>query len=620
MSRVIRPAATGGGAACVGASAPADTHPGTDSIGQRFLTALGSAAGLTGKSARIGDKPMFDLPRNQKNVILVFAVSFCAAICFALYTNIAWDDWFITYRASKNLALGNGLTYTVGERIHSFTSPIGALVPAFLSFVVFNTSDDLVLWIYRILSSAFLGLAAVLLLQFGRRFRLHPWALFSLIGLTISDAKILTHTIDGMETAFLVFFLALNLYALSLPQARRTTLLLGVAWSGLMWTRPDGFIYAIALCAGWLSFRPGYSADVRRLVILRSWCLSGLVVAVLYGPWLVWAHGYYGSFIPHTIVAKGHSMFTTALGGGFFSIATRFARSTISFLIGREDAFGAIFIPSYGLSFGGWPSPLIYCGRVFAWACAFLWVLPLFRPAVRAFSLAACLGQFYLVFGMEYPFPWYFPPVGVLSFCAFAFAVSEGLRHAADISTGSKGSLALAKITGGTTRAIAGAPVVVACVVSLATAIQLRAFENIIYRGNNKLIGEWLAEHASSPQETVFLEPLGYIGYYSNLKMYDYPGLSSDEVVAARKALPPRAFGDRKVFADLIPFLKPDWLVLRPDETSVIQKENPEILTHMYSAVQQFDVTRKVASVAYLPGRPWFFFDQKFTVFRRRTS
>src|SRR3990170_2242051 len=72
---------------------------------------------------------------------------------FALYTNNAWEDWYITYRASKNLALGHGLVFTPGERVHSFTSPIGTLIPALLAFLTRAANDDLVLWLYRAISS-----------------------------------------------------------------------------------------------------------------------------------------------------------------------------------------------------------------------------------------------------------------------------------------------------------------------------------------------------------------------------------------------------------------------------------------------------------------------------------
>ena len=49
--------------------------------------------------------------------------------------------------------------------------------------------------------------------------------------------------------------------------------------------------------------------------------------------------------------------------------------------------------------------------------------------------------------------------------------------------------------------------------------------QRLIEDGVRRPIGLWLRAHAASPQDTVFLEPLGYIGYFSGLKMLDHPGL-----------------------------------------------------------------------------------------------
>src|SRR5213075_2971093 len=61
---------------------------------------------------------------------------------------------------------------------------------------------------------------------------------------------------------------------------------------------------------------------------------------------------------------------------------------------------------------------------------------------------------------------------------------------------------------------------------------EMRVQQRVIEDGGRKIIGEWLRAHAT-PGDRVFLEPLGYIGYYSRLKAYDYPGLTSREVVTA---------------------------------------------------------------------------------------
>ena len=120
----------------------------------------------------------------------------------------------------------------------------------------------------------------------------------------------------------------------------------------------------------------------------------------------------------------------------------------------------------------------------------------------------------------------------------------------------------------------------------------------------------WLQEHAASPQDTVFLESLGYIGYFSQLKMYDFPGLSSPEVVAAR-----RKVGDS--VGGIIRLLKPAWLVLRPGEIMGIQSYDPTLLDTDYFAAKVFDVGQALQPYAKLPGMAALGIDQTFVVFHR---
>src|ERR1017187_142485 len=203
---------------------------------------------------------------------LVFAGVFAIALSFAAYTNHAWEDYYITYRVSKNLATGHGLVYTVGERVHAFTSPINVLVPAALSVITGNASDGLVPWLFRIVSAAVLAAAAM-------------------VGLFSLDAKIVDFSINGQETAFMMFFLALTLHALTVP-SRWTILKLGLAWTGLMWTRPDGFIYFGAVALGFVLFNAGQPIAQSRLRLLKVFLCAGAITTVLYSPWVLWAWHY----------------------------------------------------------------------------------------------------------------------------------------------------------------------------------------------------------------------------------------------------------------------------------------------------------------------------------------
>jgi len=533
---------------------------------------------------------------------LIFAGVFAIALGFAVFTQHAWEDYYITYRVSKNLATGHGLVYTVGERVHAFTSPFNVLVPAALSVVTGNRSDELVLWLFRVLSSALLAGAAVLLFESARRNSLGRLAMAVLIGMFALDAKIVDFSINGQEIAFMMFFLALALHALTVP-SDRTMLKLGLAGAGLMWTRPDGFVYLSALGIGFLLFNAGTAIGKSRLGLLKVLVWGAVLTTVLYVPWLLWAGHYFGSPVPHTIIAKGltRSGSSHSLGSVLLAILT----SPIGML--RTSA-GSTFLPAYALVFGGWHWTAVLYGKALAVVCAFYWCLPSARPQARAVSFAFMLGHFYLSYAASFPFPWYVPNCTILGVFVLGHAAQHALNFACSLKasneSGARGLLACIRIA--VTAVLAGA-----VLIFLSAAWQLRVQQQEIEDGMRKQIGLWLKEQAATPNDTVFLEPLGYIGFFSQLKMLDTPGLCAPEVVAAEKRLKTTRL------ALVIPEVRPDWLVLRPSEADPIRKAAPGLLTDAYREVKVFDATERVASHPWLPGRGYLLFDQKFTVFKR---
>src|SRR5947209_11944763 len=68
-------------------------------------------------------------------------VAVALAIAYALATQHVWEDYFITFQHSRNLAEGRGLVYTPGERVHGFTSPMGVLLPALCYLATGRGSD-----------------------------------------------------------------------------------------------------------------------------------------------------------------------------------------------------------------------------------------------------------------------------------------------------------------------------------------------------------------------------------------------------------------------------------------------------------------------------------------------
>jgi hypothetical protein len=533
---------------------------------------------------------------------LIFVGVFALALAFAAFTQHAWEDYYITYRVSKNLATGHGLVYTVGERVHAFTSPLNVLLPAALSFLTGNTSDELVLWLFRVMSSALLAGAAVLLFESARNNSLSQLATAVLIGMFAFDAKIVDFSINGQEIAFMMFFLALAVHALTV-QSSWTILKLGLAGAGLMWTRPDGFIYFGALGVGFLLFNAGRPIGQSRLGLLKVFLWAGALTTVLYLPWLLWTWHYFGSPIPHTITAKGLARHLAPISPHSWFLAV--LSSPIGML--RTSA-GSTFLPAYALVFGGWHWSVGLYGKALACLCVFYWCLPFARPQARAVSFAFMLGHFYLSYAASFPFPWYVPNCTILGVFVFAHIVQHGLDLAFSLKDRNEASfrplLAFPHIA-------AVSVLSAAFLLLLCTAWQLRVQQREIEDGTRRQIGLWLRQQAASPADTVFLEPLGYIGFFSQLKMLDTPGLCAPVVVEAEKKLQTTSL------AEVIAEVQPDWLVLRPAEADPIRKAKPRLLTESYSTVRAFDASERVASYRWLPGRGYLLFDQKFIILKR---
>jgi hypothetical protein len=163
---------------------------------------------------------------------------------------------------------------------------------------------------------------------------------------------------------------------------------------------------------------------------------------------------------------------------------------------------------------------------------------------------------------------------------------------------------------------LAGGVVLGSLVMTTLMARQARLETRIIAGNVRGAIGVWLHEQARSPSETVFLEPLGYIGFFSNLRMLDYPGLASPEVVAARRRAVSKAYPGS--WPELIRDLRPDWLVLRPFELSAIVRKDPQLLGEAYDHVKTFDATPEIARQSFVPVPAFLEYDGTFEIYRRK--
>ncbi|HEV2695946.1 MAG TPA: hypothetical protein VG347_23870 [Verrucomicrobiae bacterium] len=539
--------------------------------------------------------------------LLITVLVLFTGLAFAIFTQHIWEDYWITFRASKNLATGNGLVFTPGERLHTFTSPLGVLLPAAFYLLTGNHSDLIALWLFRVASLAFLAGALFLLFQTLRVLWLRDFSIWLTLALIGLDAKILDFSINGMETGLLLFFLALTIHGIFVAGPRQV-LRLGGGWAGLMWSRPDSCVYIAVLGAGSLFFLTNFSKQnaVKNTAWLKILLQAAVVCTILYLPWFIWAWCYYGSPVPHTIVAKGATQPPLHLAPLLHSLLL----FPHELLYSNLTSLTAAFLPGYA-GYGEWPGFYLSLAYVLGSIAALAWLIPVVRPHTRLLSFGYFIGNFYLTEVLKYFPPWYLPVVATLGYLTFGLLFDQTLGLVLKFPQfgWNRGWFArLPEIL----RGAAGGLVIGQLAVTLCVARQLQVQQTVIEDGMRQPIGLWLRDHARTPHDSVLLEPLGYIGYYSGLKMLDYPGLASKEMVEARKRL--GAEHQNQAYREL----KPDWLVLRPEEVSRGTYVDTGGLKEQYDQVQVFDVSDKLKAIDWLPGRSYLEYDQTFIIFHRK--
>jgi hypothetical protein len=519
--------------------------------------------------------------------LLWLAAAVAVPLAYALYTQHIWEDYFITFRCSRNLCLGNGLVYNVGERVHGFTSPLGVLLPAG-AFWLFDQDSYLpALWLFRVASIvAFAGGGLLLLRRLAEEHRgsALPGFFFGLLYLL--DVKAVAFSTNGMETAFMLFFFAWGL-SLFRAQAAERWLLQGLCWAGLMWTRPDGCVYIAALAIAQLLFTQG-----SRLRLCRSLLASGLVCAGVYLPWFLWAWNYYGSPVPHTITAK------STYGSSYFQYLREILEHFPQYLL---DRLTGLYAPIYYKEFGSWPAWIGWVSSALGLLAGVYWLLPVRDPFGRMASLCFALLVGYSLI-IPTVFPWYYPPAAMC--CSLVLV--QGLFALADAA---RRRLPEA-------RAIAGAALAFTALflasLFIASAWELRIQQRIIEDDNRVAIGLWLKNRVQDG-ERVYLEPIGYIGYFSDARILDWLGLVSPEVVTLRR--------QGLNSATMIPALNPEWVVLRPMDIEWMGRVKAFTgydFSSQYEAAAVFDRRQELAKLAFVPGRDWLNWDAAFFVFKRK--
>ena len=371
-----------------------------------------------------------------------------------------------------------------------------------------------------------------------------------------------------------------------------------------MWTRPDSFILIGLLAVGFWLFRYPHRAGADRSTLFVMLIRAGLLTTALYLPWLLVSWAYYGTPVPHTITAKSGFGDPRTLAG---LLNTCFHLPFTAWKSG--GSLEGTFLPAYYM-LGGWPEYLIQMARGLAGTAAFIWLLPFLRPETRAASFAFFGFHVYLNYYPYFAFPWYLPGTTLLAIFCYSSLLAQVLAAAKTWRSIEPTSPRPKQITG---VAMFGVGLILTGNVwfTWQSAKLFAAQQTYIEEGTRRKAGEWLRDNAE-PNDTVFMEPLGYIGYFSGLKTYDFPGMSSREMVDAR-----REVGNS--WTKLIEFMQPQWLVLRPFESNRIATEKSDLLIDTYELAHEFTAVQEVSNLE-IRGRPYLEHDAHFLVYERRTE
>jgi hypothetical protein len=545
---------------------------------------------------------LFSCLRNRSAVeLLLVSCGLIIPLYFVLRTQLVWEDFLITYRYSENLARGNGLVYSPGEHVHGFTSPVNVLLPALFCWLT-RAKDFLVpLLFYRVFALAGLILAMVSFTSALKSDAGSSWsqrllaALFPLF--SALEVKTTAFTMSGQETGYMIGFLAPAFALCYMGQADFVAL--GICFTGVLYTRPDGCIYIAAVALSSLAFGP-----IARRTQVGLFVKAGVLAALLYLPWIVFATAYFGSPVPHTVVAKnGTEYFPSDSLSLFAPVAAGLAQ--------LPARICSVFAPIYDFQNSSgpdaWPKWIHDLTFFLVLVAVLYWLLPTRDRSGRMASLCAFLILAYLTYAslIATSCPWYYAPLAFLTIFTLLRIAGTLARSAHPAALGGFSAGALAAVLG-----------LFLGFLFFSSLPGLALKQSVVDGGNRRDVGLWLRANVA-PTESVYLEPLGYIGYYSGCKMLDWPGLVAPEVVAARRSIgkvPQYPWG-AFLWGKAAEVLKPDWIVARP--TEVAQLNYSPYLSQHYHLVHVFNVADQILAAGIFHGRNVCYGEAVFEVFRR---
>jgi hypothetical protein len=470
-------------------------------------------------------------------VLLVGAAAVWAAGVHLLGPALPYDDAFIIFRYVDNLVAGNGLVYNVGERVFGASTP--AYVFWLAGFKLLFPSVPTPLLAVRSNLLLFLFAAASLAALAARvsSVRGLPAALAALF---LANPQLLAISTGGMET---IGAMGLTLAAATAALAGRPVLF-GLSAGFAVVTRPEGAV----LLAPFL-FYLWWSVPNRKAL------LAACLIAALPGlAWAIFGTVYFGTPIPHSVVAKSQPLYPLPAGAALRRIA-RWAAHWLApgAVEGGTRAVTAALAAGLAAAIAGALAPRDE--RAGGAMLVYLWAAPVLLYAV----------------GNPLFFEWYWPLVFVPTLLLLVVGWQRGLQLIASRWREGRAQ----------TRIRLAVPWLVPAALALVTLVHWTSSvddlaEPIPWQlvesdpSRVRILGYQAAAEAlndlAGDGETVAAPEIGSLGYYYRGPVLDACGLVTPEAVPFLPVPPEQRLGPMfgAISVEFVQQTKPDWVVTMP--------------------------------------------------------
>jgi hypothetical protein len=233
--------------------------------------------------------------------IIIIGVLFLVVVFFRYKTRTITDDAFITYRYSRNLINGLGLVYNPGERVLGTTTPLYTFVIALGMILGFSP------WVFSLILDCFFMTAVLwMLLRIGEVSGDRLWG-YLVIFLLFMD-PLLCLPVAGMETGLFLFLI----YGAFLALIKEKRVLSAVLALLALFTRPEGGLVLMLVL-------PLALVDFKSRKLRKDWAKILMIVLIPLLFAAIFMKIYYGSLIYQSIKGKHAHTNVTKVWGLFFN-------------------------------------------------------------------------------------------------------------------------------------------------------------------------------------------------------------------------------------------------------------------------------------------------------------